>query len=74
MYRLPDAWEEVAAGASWSDIAPTLEAPTAVIAALATGIGDVLPPDRAMDRHLRDAVGVRDRLLAIVEHTAGVKA
>lgn len=38
------------------------------------GSGDVLPPSQAMAKHLNDAIGVRDRLLSLVENQAGTAA
>jgi len=46
---------------------PSLELPEDVAGALAAELLGVLPPDTAQAQHLADAIGVRDRLLAIVE-------
>ena len=48
---------------------PLLELPDAYLAAIVAAAGDVLPPDRAQAAHLADTIAVRDRLLALVEHT-----
>lgn len=65
-------WEEIpiAEGAHAGEpVKPTLELPTDALEAIIAAAGDVLPPSAATDRHLRDAVEIRDRLLALVERT-----
>lgn len=50
---------------------PSLELPRDVFEALVAEGAGVLPPDRAQDRHLTDAIKVRDRLLKLIEGGAG---
>lgn len=58
-------WEELALHAELPE--PTLELPTEAFEMLVAAGSDHLPPSSATDRHLYDAIGVRDRLLALVE-------
>lgn len=48
---------------------PMLTLRPAEARALAEAFGDYLPPTAATETHLKDTVAVRDRLLALVEHT-----
>lgn len=49
-------------------VAPvTLELPVEVLQALLQEAGKVLPATHATERHLLDAIAIRDRLLALVE-------
>lgn len=59
-----ERWDELAIGV---DVEPTLVLPEAALAAIVAEAGNVLPPSAATDRHLTDAVAVRDRLLTLVE-------
>jgi hypothetical protein len=54
-------------GTRTSDIRPLLEIPVDVFEAIIAAGADVLPPDRTQAAHLADAIGVRDRLLALIE-------
>lgn len=53
---------------------PSLVLGVDVWEALASAAADALPPSAATDRHLADAIGVRDRLLVMAEQAAGVLA
>lgn len=57
-------WEEVPLSVTPE---PTLELRTEALEKIVEAASDILPPSAAVDRHLSDATGVRDRLLAIVE-------
>jgi hypothetical protein len=46
---------------------PTLILPREAVEALAAAASDFAPPSEATERHLYDAIGTRDRLLALVE-------
>jgi hypothetical protein len=46
---------------------PSLRLPNGMLQALVDAAMPQFPPSEALDRHLRDAIGVRDRLLTIVE-------
>lgn len=50
---------------------PTFICPIDVIEALVAAGSDLLPPDRAQGKHLDDAIGVRDRLLTLIERGNG---
>jgi hypothetical protein len=50
---------------------PSFHCDNQALAALVKAGSEVVPPSRSMERHLDDAMFVRDRLLALVEH--GVK-
>lgn len=43
------------------------------IVAAANEHAGIRPPSTAMANHLADAVGVRDRLLAMIEHDTGIR-
>lgn len=49
------------------DAAPTLHLPGDALEALLAEAEKVIPASHATERHLSDAVAVRDRLLALVE-------
>ena len=53
-------FEEVAQG---KDVAPTLELQGDVWEALQAKINGILPPSAATERHLQDAIAVRERVL-----------
>lgn len=40
---------------------------TEVLRAIAAKVGETMPPDQAVERHLKDAIQVRDRLLVVIE-------
>lgn len=42
-----------------------------VIEAIISAGSDFLPPSQATDRHLADAIGIRDRLLSLMERGIG---
>lgn len=48
---------------------PSLRLPREALEQLIAEASDMLPPSRAVDRHLNDAMTVRDRLLAFIEKT-----
>lgn len=48
-------------------IPPLLRLDRDVLGALAAALADVQPPSSAMQKHLDDAIGVRDRLLVLIE-------
>jgi len=48
---------------------PSLVLPDTAAAALAGALSGLLPPDKAMARHLDDAITTRDRLLVLIEQT-----
>lgn len=52
------------------DVEPSGTVSRDVIEALVAAGSDFLPPSGAMQRHLDDAISVRDRLLALVENGA----
>jgi hypothetical protein len=47
---------------------PSFRLPDGFAGPLAAALAEVEPPNTSMDRHLRDAVATRDRLLTLVEH------
>lgn len=46
---------------------PTFELPRDALPALIEAASDFLPPSAATDRHLKDAIEVRDRALSLIE-------
>lgn len=48
-------------------VEPTFELPDGAVEALVKAAGDFLPPSAAIERHLKDAIGVRDRMISLVE-------
>jgi hypothetical protein len=64
----PGLWKdvEVERGARFP-VEPSLELPVDLFEQLVGEASDFFPPSAATDRHLKDAVEVRDRLLALVE-------
>jgi hypothetical protein len=56
-------WEKVEPAES---ISPTFTLPGDVFNALITEGADILPPSAATERHLADAIKVRDQLLALL--------
>jgi hypothetical protein len=73
--RSPTRVMQRAAGGGWrfdpfdeSELPPpTLELPEDALRALLEEAGKVLPATHATERHLQDAIAVRDRLLNLVE-------
>lgn len=60
------SFEEIHEGQSVDGMA-TIEMPLEMLEAIVAASHDILPPSAATDRHLKDAVTVRDRLLALIE-------
>jgi hypothetical protein len=58
-------WESVDDGAD--PVEPTFRLPADALEALLAEAEKVIPASHATERHLTDAVAVRDRLLALVE-------
>lgn len=54
-----------------NDWGPSLFIPSELLDPLVRALSDVSPPNSAMERHLGDAIAVRDRLLALVERAGG---
>lgn len=48
-------------------VAPTMELPAGLLEELVKAASDILPPDAGTERHLKDAILVRDRLLGVLE-------
>jgi hypothetical protein len=63
-----DKWsfEDIREGQT-NDAEPTFEMPLDMLEAIVAAAHDILPPSAATDRHLKDAVAVRDRLLTLLE-------
>jgi hypothetical protein len=61
------SFEEVKDGEDVGEIGPTLTVSKDMLEAIVAAAHDVLPPSAATDRHLKDAIAVRDRALAMVE-------
>jgi hypothetical protein len=57
---------DISEGAA-NDGEATFEMPVAMLEAIVAAAHDILPPSAATDRHLKDAVAVRDRLLTLLE-------
>lgn len=53
---------------------PSFQCDEQVLRGLVEAGSDVLPPSRSMAKHLDDAIGVRDRLLSLIEHQGKVRA
>lgn len=62
-------WQEYDPNHHNADLGPTLVLPMQVAEAVVEALGDYLPPDAAQGEHLKDAIQVRDRLLALVERS-----
>ena len=62
-----DQWEDVLVEANGLLPDPSLVLPASALGALVAEAGDILPPSAATDRHLKDTIDVRDRLLSLVE-------
>jgi hypothetical protein len=64
-----DRWsfEDISEGRQTNDAEPTFEMPLDMLEAIVAAAHDILPPSAATDRHLKDAVAVRDRLLTLLE-------
>lgn len=67
--RMEPTWEDVGPVGEPRP-APTLSLPHDVWDAIAKKAAGALPPSAATDRHLADAIAVRDRLLTMVEDAA----
>jgi hypothetical protein len=63
--ELGATWEAVEEGAAPTE--PTLHLPADALEALLAEAEKVIPASHATERHLTDAVAVRDRLLTLVE-------
>lgn len=64
-----DQWsfEEIKDGQAADHLPATIEMPMGMLEAIVAAAHDILPPSAATDRHLKDAVAVRDRLLTLIE-------
>jgi hypothetical protein len=64
-----DQWarEEIRNEVVNDDLGPTIAMPSEMLEAIVAAAHDILPPSAATDRHLKDAVAVRDRLLTLIE-------
>lgn len=63
------SWEAVEHGQSLPD--PSLKIPEDALQELVREASNILPAEDATTKHLNDAIGVRDRLLTIVEKRRG---
>lgn len=64
----PGTWKNVEVDRdSKFPVEPSLELPVDLYEQLIEAGSDFFPPSAATDRHLKDAVEVRDRLLSLVE-------
>ena len=61
-----DAFVEVAAGQSLPE-RPSLCIPNEMLQAIVDAATPQFPPSQTLDRHLQDAIKVRDRLLTLIE-------
>lgn len=57
--------ETIPNGAHWPE--PSLTLPSEMLEAIVAACADHLPPSSAQAAHLADAIGIRDRLLTLVE-------
>lgn len=58
-------WEDVTPGTALA--APSIVLPEDALQELVREVSNILPVEDATSAHLKDAIGVRDRLLALVE-------
>lgn len=64
-----DTWEQVKLTEEMPDETPrpTFTVPYSLIAPLVAALTDYRPPDQATQRHLEDAIAVRDRVMMMLE-------
>jgi len=65
-----DIWEWEKLEEAAASIPPTLTLPGDVFKGLIAEGADILPPSAATERHLQDAIKVRDQLLALLVPSA----
>lgn len=61
-------WVREVEAAGGAEVPPTIELPRDALEAIVAKASDHLPPSAAAERHLGDAITMRDRMTALVEY------
>lgn len=66
-FKPPKVYQTGGRGDVLPELAPTMVLPEEVIEGIVQEASDVMPPNGATERHLYDAIDVRNRLLSMIE-------